>query len=311
MEYRLFEDIHGAFVGGAGQAVDRDLVEDRGGEGDDFREAQGFAAEAVLHDRTDRGGAPEPDRCIFGGLGQADDGADGEIVGGADAAGAAEGEAVGVDSAVSDGERALVAVDDHSAAEFFPERSLGGFSGAGGGGEEDRFGGEADDGGVDGQGVVVEEGIGEVDGGPEDLRADGVGHFGDEGADGGAGGADFALDGDEGDFAGAVAEDAGVRLAGEDDLTVREGERLSGGDFEGRGGEEGEGDGVRCGLGGEEEGVAVFDEGAIGQKAHGHAGDAVVVRHEAVLYGKCAHTMGRAGANSPGVLGGFRKRRLL
>ena len=52
---------------------------------------------------------------------------------------------------------------------------------------------------------------------------------------------------------------------------------------------------------GGEEGIAVFDEGAVGQKAHGHPGDAVVVRHEAVLYGKCAHTMGRAGANSPGV----------
>lgn len=67
--------------------------------------------------------------------------------------------------------------------------------------------------------------------------------------------------------------------------------------------DEGEGHSVRRGLGGEEEGVAVFDEGAVGQKAHGHPGDAVVVRHEAVLYGKCAHTMGRAGANSPGGIG--------
>lgn len=96
-----------------------------------------------------------------------------------------------------------------------------------------------------------------------------------------------------------MAEDAGVGVAGEDDLAVRKGEGLSGWDFEGVGGGEGEGHGIRRRRGGEEEGIAVFDEGAVGQKAHGHPGDAVVVRHVAVLYGKCAHTMGRAGANSP------------
>lgn len=245
----------------------------------------------------------ESDSGIFRGLRQADDGADGEIVGGADAAGAAEGETVGVDLAAMDGDRALVAVDDHSVPVFFPQSRLGGFPGAGWCGEEDRRAAEADDGGVDGQGVVVEEGVGEIDGGPKNLRADGVGHFGDEGTDGAAGGADFALDGDEGDVAGAVAEDAGIGVTGEDDLAVRKGEGLTGRDFEGVGGGEGKGHGIRRRRGGEEEGIAVFDEGAVGQKAHGHPGDAVVVRHEAVLYGKCAHTMGRAGANSPGGIG--------
>lgn len=188
---------------------------------------------------------------------------------------------------------------------FLPQGGLGRLSGAGWGYEEDGFVAVADDGGMEDEDVEKGQRVRQVDGGPQHLRADRVRFFGGQRVDDRTRLADFALDGYQRGAVGAVAEDAGVRFAGEDDLTVGEGERLAGGDGDGICGNEGKGHGVRRGPGGKQQGVAVFDEGAVGQEAHGHAGNAVVVRHEAVLYGKCAHTMGRAGAIS-GVLWGVR-----
>lgn len=297
-----FQHCHGCLIGCAGQTENGHVFENRGGKVDDFGEAQRLAAEAVLHDGLQRCGAVESNRVILRRLRETDDGAHGQLVWFADAACAAERQTVRVDHTVSHRDRALVAVYDCRAAVLFPQGGLGRFAGARRGYEQDRFVAVSDDGGVEDEGVEKGQRVRQVYGGPEDLRADRVRFFGGQGVDCGGWLADFAAYGDEGDAACAVAEDAGVGVTGEDDLAVRERDDFSGGERQGVGGEEGERNGVRCGLGCEEEGVAVFDEGAVGQKAHGHPGDAVVVRHEAVLYGKCAHTMGRAGAISPGVV---------